>query len=99
MAVGSRGGARPSFYLAGELIRPAILVDMPARKTKVAVPVVKVGGEEYEILAEGMLAERFAGLRLGTPVMVAGDLVVKHWKTAGGVEHQKLELVATRMVP
>ena len=72
---------------------------MPARGTKVARPVIRVDGEEFEIVAEGMLAERFANTLMGTPVMVAGQLVVHHWETAGGEKHQKFEIVAERMVP
>jgi single-stranded DNA-binding protein len=81
------------------LINKPILVDMPARKTKVARPVIRVGKTEYEVVAEGGLAERFAGLLVGTPVMVAGELVKRKWRTRDGTEHEQIEIVATRMTP
>ena len=76
-----------------------ILVDMPAQGTKVVRPVICMGGEEFEVLAEGKLAERFANTLMGTAVMVAGHLVVHHWESADGQKHQRFQIVAERMVP
>jgi single-stranded DNA-binding protein len=56
-------------------------------------------GEEFEVLAEGKLAKRFANTLAGTAVMVAGYLRVHHWETADGTKHRTLEIVAERMVP
>lgn len=91
--------ARPTVYLSGELTNKPIAVDVPARKTQIARPFVTMDGIEYELVAEGKLAERFAGLTLGTSVMVAGDLVKRTWKTGDGKEHQRFEVLVTRMVP
>jgi single-stranded DNA-binding protein len=89
---------RPSIYLAGELSKQPVLIDMPARKTKVARPVIRVGKEEFEVLAEGMLAQRFANILAGTPVMVAGHLAVYRWDV-DGKKHERFQIVAERMVP
>ncbi|MHC4371608.1 MAG: single-stranded DNA-binding protein [Planctomycetota bacterium] len=90
---------RPSVYLAGELSKQTVLVDLAAQKTVVARPVIRVGEEEIELVAEGALARRFANTLKGTPVMVAGSLVVRHWETAGGQKHQRFEIEVERMIP
>ena len=65
---------------------------MPAEKTQVARPVVRVGDEDWELMAKGDVARQFNALPAGAKIRVVGWLEAHCWQTDGGQSHRKVEI-------
>lgn len=85
--------------IAGVLWRQPAISRVHGPDGKIARAVLQLGDEDITIVARGKVAEKLAALRSGTFLTVAGELVLRSWKTANAVCHRTVQLEAKLLEP
>jgi len=70
---------------------------VPLKNIQMARPIVRVGQDEYELVAAEAMARELNATAPGTPLRIEAELVCHSWKTEEGRRHQSLELRMTQL--